>query len=230
MFLDDGDCKFDLAVVDRKFIQGMLYNFMGSFADVSDDHDSTKVKPFSTSPLIRSDDSGYWWNVNLADSTFENDMANYAINMKGGPLRCGPANLTIKEVEIDTSGVIKESPVRKVFIYDAIFKRVKGYNLYPSIQEIFDSVYRKSVKLGVDIPHYDKMVERVSVSNFSARTTYTKYDGMSFPALSGRFDFRCDSDDIEVLKAFNILIDIATFIGVGSYTTRGNGFVDAPKV
>lgn len=229
-FIDKGDIHFrDPTRSDRSMIQGILYDFISGCTDSGPIHDDDGAKSFSISPFLQTPE-GYKIVIGCADDGLQNRVLNHSMDVTD--FFHGQTTFLVDRIDIESCSYEAEfkdsGDTRRLKICDAVFKRNNRYFVYPTPDIIFGSLYNKIRRLTkFNIPcAVDDLVNNIEPVRYEASTNSVSYKGHSIPCFNADITFKCR--DPELRPIFHGLITMAHYTGLGSYTTRGNGYVESP--
>ncbi|WP_461828894.1 CRISPR-associated endoribonuclease Cas6 [Aquifex sp.] len=215
-------------------------------------HKERKIKPYSLNFLVRNEETGKHENlfssgvestrrviieVNLMDdSLIPRFTYSYIFtdrdNLSLGNKKFIKGNLAFVETtsykEIYSSSQAANKLLLR-FITPTSFKSGKKVNILPEPKLIFTSLIKKwksfsDLELANNL---EKIIEdAVVLSGYELKTEKVDLGSMGwFLGFVGKIYMRFQTQDKEVLKWFNALLDFARFSGVGRKATMGFGVV-----
>lgn len=219
-------------------------------------HEEAGVKPFSLNFLVRNEETGKYENlfsseiqstrrviidVSLIDD-FLIPRFTYAYifadneNLSLGNREFNKGNLVFKEAVSYKELYESSQPAGKVllrFVTPTSFKSGKKVSILPEPGTIFRGLIKKWLKFSdLELPGKleEAVEESVVLSGYELRTEKVDLGSMGwFVGFVGKVYMSFQTQDKEILKGLNALLDLAKFSGIGRKTTMGFGAVKVFK-
>lgn len=208
-------------------LQGIMMTFLDR--DYGDMMHKQSLRPYSQYFEIK--DNKYYWIINTLTDEAKSEIIDRILksDRRSLDLTYRKTKLNIEKLDLEEGVILDDMGKRDVvvnFKTPTSFKKTSGgYEIFPNVRHIFNSIinkYKKFISDDLDENLLEKIVENVEIVEYNLRTSHFPVKGNYVPGFMGTVNFKIKgSGDFknEVMK----LLQFAKYSGVGLKGPMGMG-------
>ena len=215
-------------------LQGIMMTFLDR--DYGDELHKQSLRPYSQ--YFESESGKYYWIINtLTEEAKEKIIDKILIsNRRSLDLIYRKSKLNIEKFDL-IKGIITKDYERKDVIVNfktpTSFKKTSGgYEIFPSVKHIFNSLINKYEQFGDDFNEItnnknsllENIIKNVEITGYELKTEKFGVKGSYIPGFIGKINFKIKGNK-EFTNTILKLLQFGEYSGVGLKSTMGMGAI-----